>query len=130
MYGIIPGLFKSELHLKVQDPKMFANLILDIYRCMPPSLSIMDGIVGMEGMGPRNGKPKQIGVILASEDSVALDSTALRVVGVKPDIVPTLQLGALRQIGNMEQQYIDIRGESSLLLLFQILTCRRFMMIF
>jgi len=36
----------------------------------------MDGVIGMEGNGPRNGKPRPVGVILFSTDPIALDAVA------------------------------------------------------
>ena len=34
-------------------------MLIDIVTCIKPVLSVMDGIVGMEGRGPINGRPVQ-----------------------------------------------------------------------
>ncbi|GAI15207.1 unnamed protein product, partial [marine sediment metagenome] len=49
-----------------------------------PDLAIMDGIVGMEGDGPAAGPPRKIGVVLASQDLVALDAVASHIIGYAP----------------------------------------------
>ena len=44
-------------------------------------LALMDGMIGMQGRGPINGYPINLDVLLASRDPVALDATAMRLIG-------------------------------------------------
>jgi uncharacterized protein (DUF362 family) len=66
MFGCIPGHRKSEYHRMAPSLKKFAEVLVDIFTVVKPSLAIMDGIVGMEGNGPSAGKPRKIGLVLAS----------------------------------------------------------------
>ncbi|MEA4900693.1 DUF362 domain-containing protein [Desulfitobacterium sp.] len=90
LFGVIPGLLKAEYHLKMPDLKIFAGLLVDIATCIKPALSIMDGIVGMEGDGPSGGKPRSVGALLISQDPFALDVVATSLIGLKPEKVPTI----------------------------------------
>ena len=47
-------------------------------------LVIADGIVAMEGNGPLNGTSRPFGKIVLADDSVATDSTCVRLMGLDP----------------------------------------------
>lgn len=110
LFGIIPGLLKAEYHLKMSDIKHFANLLVDITTWVKPSLSIMDGIVGMEGDGPSAGKPRNIGALLLSTDPFALDVVATDLIGLKPEKVPTIM--AARERGLVSRlEEVELKGD-------------------
>jgi len=50
----------------------------------PPSLSVIDGVVGMEGNGPVGGTAKNSGVALAGIESAAVDVVGAQVMGYDP----------------------------------------------
>jgi len=76
MFGSIAGTEKAAYHINSADYDKFANELIDIYNITKPTLNVMDGIIAMEGYGPSSGNPKEVGVILASEDGFALDAAA------------------------------------------------------
>ena len=65
----------------------------------------------MEGNGPRSGKPKKLGVLLLSNDPVALDATACRLIALDPVHVPTNVVGQERGHGTYLQTEIDLLGD-------------------
>jgi Pyruvate/2-oxoacid:ferredoxin oxidoreductase delta subunit len=71
----------------------------------------MDGIVAMEGNGPRSGQPRQMNVLLFSDDPIAMDATACRIIGLDPEIVPTSALGERAGLGKYHREDIDIVGD-------------------
>ncbi|OGD19415.1 MAG: hypothetical protein A2Y70_08730, partial [Candidatus Aminicenantes bacterium RBG_13_64_14] len=86
LFGLVPGLTKPGYHSKLADVDQFCDMLLDIVACVKPMLTVMDGVLGMEGDGPSTGgTPRHIGLILASADPVALDAVMCRVIGVDPD---------------------------------------------
>jgi uncharacterized protein (DUF362 family)/NAD-dependent dihydropyrimidine dehydrogenase PreA subunit len=112
LYGYVPGLFKTEYHLHTaNDINLFADLLLDIYETYPPALTLMDAIVGMEGAGPSNGKPRKIGLILSSKSCTALDYVAVTIAGFDPMSVPTVRLAQERGIGPARLEDVRIYGE-------------------
>ncbi|MBU0677415.1 MAG: DUF362 domain-containing protein [Verrucomicrobia bacterium] len=44
-------------------------------------LSVVDGIIGMDGNGPVAGKPRSVGVVLAGDDPVTVDAACARLMG-------------------------------------------------
>ena len=91
MFGIIPGSYKAEYHLRFDDTSDFADLLIDICSFSKPVLTIMDAIIGMEGYGPTNGTPKKVGLVMASRDPYALDAIAAKVIGLEGSKVPTIR---------------------------------------
>ena len=56
-FGCIPGLNKGQFHVKLADPFDFATMLVDLNTLLRPRLYITDGIMAMEGNGPRTGRP-------------------------------------------------------------------------
>jgi uncharacterized protein (DUF362 family)/ferredoxin len=111
-FGCVPGLKKSQLHLQAaEDPRIFQQLVVDVYRACVPTLNLMDAVVGMEGHGPSQGQPRQVGAILAGVDAVALDVVACELVGISPTSVATLRLAGEQGLGEARLEKIDIVGE-------------------
>ncbi|MCF7928825.1 MAG: DUF362 domain-containing protein, partial [Spirochaetales bacterium] len=73
MFGLVPGLRKAQFHVRFPDKEHFARMIVDLNEAVPPVFTVMDGIIGMEGHGPGNGSPREIGLLLASQNPAALD---------------------------------------------------------
>lgn len=110
LYGCIPGFRKKELHRLAPRPQEFAELMVDIFSAIKPKLAVMDGIVGMEGDGPAAGSPRQIGVILASQDLVALDAAASYIIGYHPLDIDITRVAAQRGLGKANIDEIEVRG--------------------
>lgn len=112
MLGCLPGAGKLAVHRIAPSPGDLGHALLDIYSVLRPTLTIMDGVVAMEGNGPSRGRPKPIGALLASTDAVALDHVAARLIGCKPRRVPTIAPAAERGLGENRAERIEVRGAS------------------
>jgi uncharacterized protein (DUF362 family) len=86
------------------------EVLTDLNMFYRPDLSIIDGIMGMEGFGPVEGKPKHVGVVIASKDPVAADSVAAEIVGIKPSKIKYLRYAEKNGIGRIND--IDVVGSS------------------
>jgi len=111
LFGCIPGLEKAQYHLKVPDRDDFGSMLIDLLLACKPKLAIMDAIVGMEGEGPAGGTPRQIGAILASADSVALDVIASSMAGLDPMEVYSNKAAARRGLGPSSAEEVEVLGE-------------------
>lgn len=92
MFGFIVGVQKAQFHLRMQARREFAGMLIDLASRVKPVLSIVDGVVGMEGNGPRNGKPVKAGVVLAGANCFAVDIVMAEVMGFNPDRLPLTAL--------------------------------------
>ena len=111
MYGTIPGLRKSEYHKKAPNPNSFAKLIAEIYYCVKPHITVMDGILAMEGNGPSSGKKKWMNLLAVSDDAVALDRICEEIMGFKPGEVKTGIYAEKLGAGNYNIEEIELIGE-------------------
>lgn len=90
-FGLIPGLAKVGFHGSHPDRLQFADVLLDLTAWARPRLCIMDGILAMEGEGPgASGTPRQVGLLLVSEDPLALDVVAAELIGLPRKDAPVL----------------------------------------
>jgi len=112
IYGCVPGTHKARFHFNYPSPKDFSRLLLDVYFAVRPAFSIMDAVVAMEGAGPRRGKPRQVGLLMGSENGLALDSVAASILGFQPGQVTTLAEARELQLEGSELDSITIKGLS------------------
>jgi uncharacterized protein (DUF362 family) len=104
-FGCYPQHNRILLH-----PRLDRVLVL-INQVAKPRIAIMDGIVAMEGRGPINGKARRFDVVLASTDVVALDSVAMRLVGLDPYTSRHVRWAAEAGLGQIAAEHIDIDGD-------------------
>lgn len=111
-FGCVPGTLKGEFHVRIPDAIDFAKMLVDLNAFVKPRLYIMDGIIAMEGNGPRGGNPVKMNVLLFSSDPVALDATVYRMVNLEPELVPTTKFGKEAGLGTYIKEEIEILGDS------------------
>lgn len=88
-----------------------AESICDLMNIRKPDINIMDGVIGMEGTGPRR-RPKRMDLILTGRDTVALDTIACRVMGINPANVEHIVRAGYYGLGEYAEKNIKIVGRS------------------
>jgi len=112
-FGIADTDTRKKAHLSVSIERL-CNAIIDLYLINPPKLNILDGICAMEGNGPTHGKPRFTGLLMASENALALDFVAAKAMGYRnPLSIPLIRLAAKRGIGPSSINDVDIIGLNS-----------------
>jgi uncharacterized protein (DUF362 family) len=66
----------------------------------------------MEGNGPIQGTPKQVGVLVMGSDLPSVDATCCRIMGIDPARVEYLSMAAERALGVIGEAHIEQRGET------------------
>lgn len=86
MYGCIVGLRKPEWHFRTGVNRfLFAKLLVQTCMVVNPAVTVLDGILAMEGQGPgRGGMPRSLGVLIGSDKPVSLDVAVCRMLGIDP----------------------------------------------
>ncbi len=110
-FGFIYGINKAAYHSRFPDMLDFSKMLIDLNRLVKPALYVMDGVIAMEGNGPKNGTPTPMNVILMSTDGVALDRVFAYLVGMDPDYVPTLVAAKEMGYGQTDLNNIEIVGD-------------------
>jgi ferredoxin len=111
LFGTVPGTLKPGYHVKLQTVDRFADMLLDLAGYVRPALTIMDGVVGMDGDGPSGGRPFAVHTILTSPDPVALDVAALSLVGHEPASVPTISRAVARGWTTGQVKDLELLGQ-------------------
>ena len=91
LFGVVPGLMKPELHCRFPQREAFGTMITDLCQALHPVLSIVDGVMAMEGNGPTGGLPRYVGALLASRSPYAADLACARIIGMEPESIPPLR---------------------------------------
>jgi uncharacterized protein (DUF362 family) len=102
-WGCLPKM-RHEYHLVLDDA------LADLNCVMRPVLAVMDATVGLEGNGPKSGRPRVTDRILCSTDPVALDTIQAISMGIDPAKVTHLATCAARGIGTNDLRCIEVRG--------------------
>lgn len=112
MKGCLWRRSKVKLHMlpavEGYDDKPLDIAISDMSYILKPHLSIIDGSIGMEGMGPSAGKAKEIGVVVVSADPYSADAVACRLIGTSAEEIPHLRIGASRGYGIIDMDKINV----------------------
>lgn len=93
LFGVVPGSVygwpKNVLHWQGID-----NSIVELAATVPIHYVIADGIVAMEGNGPLHGDPVNLGCLVFADDPVAADGTCCNLMGIPPESIRHLEMGA------------------------------------
>lgn len=104
MFGLLPEKFKGKYHAIG-----ISKVVVDISSVLKPALTVIDGFVGMEGNGPINGKPVQMGLIIAGKDVVATDAVGCRVMDIDPSEIKHIRKAHEKGLGTISG--IKVLGE-------------------
>ncbi len=110
-YGFLPGAQKARLHRAAGNPERFQELVVEVFRLRVPDLVIVDAVVGMEGNGPASPDLRDIGLLLASDNAVALDAVMAFMMGCNPGRLRFLQQARERGLGDYDLDRIEVIGE-------------------
>ncbi len=110
IFGCVIGLKKPEWHFRAGvDRDMFARLLVQIYMAVSPAMTIIDGILALEGQGPgKSGTPRELNLLVGSQNAIAADMTVSKVLGLEPwDLMTNRAAGELQLV----PEDIHVHGE-------------------
>jgi len=115
-FGTVVGLQKPQWHMRCGvDAERFADLLVAIYQRIAPAVTLIDGILGLEGQGPGlGGSPRGLGMVVAGGNAAAVDATVCRILGLDPLRLPThraaLRRGAIAGVPVIEGACAPVDG--------------------
>jgi NAD-dependent dihydropyrimidine dehydrogenase PreA subunit len=110
-YGILPGAQKAMLHRAAGSPVRFHELVVEVFRLRVPDLFIVDAVVGMEGNGPASPDLREIGLILAGDNAVAVDAVIATMMGLDPGRLGFLRRARAAGLGEYDVRGFEVVGE-------------------
>ncbi len=105
--GVIPDSFKRKFHTTLG----VFQAVADLCTVVRPKLSVVDGIIGQEGLGPIYGTPVEMDIIIAGKDPVAVDTVTSMVMGFNPKENELIRHAAEQDVGTMDLNRIEVVGE-------------------
>lgn len=91
LFGLLSN--KMHMHMIHQNKIEFQKMLADIYFAveetnktdLPKTMTLMDGVIAMEGKGPRAGKPRKVGLLIASFNPAAVDIVGYTLMNGNPN---------------------------------------------
>ena len=122
--GAIKNLFgllgnKMKMHMVHKNKIEFQQMLADIYFAVeetnntefPKVLTIMDAVWAMEGKGPRAGKPRKVGLLIAGFNPAAVDIVGYTLMNGNPNDLDAITSVAKRTELPIDISQLEILGE-------------------
>lgn len=106
-FGFVPLKYRKKAH-SFKKTEEFSEALVDIFSVRTPDLIVMDAIESMEGEGPVGGKKANTNLLLLSNDAVALDSTAIDLIGFSEKEVHHVRIAGERGLGEKDLNKINL----------------------
>jgi len=108
---------KNQYGLVLDDQRMFCHRndisakIVDILRIIKPDLTVVDGVIAVQGQAPLAGSlVPDMNVIAAGTDVAAVDAVCCELMSIEPDEVAALRLIRQEGLGVVDLHDIEVRG--------------------
>lgn len=110
LFGAVPGYRKLQWHYRAgHDAAMFSRMLYEIYHAVDARLHVVDGIVGMDRLGPTAGRPVPVGLLAVGRDGASVDAVLADVLGFPRDRLPLLR--AAREAGDTAFDEVETVGD-------------------
>ncbi len=110
--GMLHGKEKVKLHQlpgkESPEGRPLDIAISDLLEILRPDIGVIDGWVGLEGLGPSAGTAKPLDAAVASLDPVAADAVACRLMEIDPISIPHIALAAKKGAGTADLKKINV----------------------
>ena len=114
IFGCVPGKEKAFWHFaRGKSHERFCEMLLGIYKLLDPVISIIDAVVGMEGMGPLSGSPRKLGCLVASADPIACEFVCAGLVDMDPYQLPIVNTAKKMGFGCAGPDMVEIVGDDA-----------------
>jgi len=92
LFGCLAGMRKPLWHMVYGGKgNVFADHLVELLPVLPPSVTLVDGVVVMHRTGPMTGEPFSLGIAASGTNPVAVDLALLSVLGIAPESCPLMR---------------------------------------
>ncbi len=115
MFGCVSGKAKAIWHYrKGATFDDFCTMLIDIYKLLNPVITIIDGVVIMDGSGPISGNPKKLGWLVGAVDPIAAEIVCCDLIGISAEQLPMIATARKIGFGCTNKKNIQIVGDETL----------------
>lgn len=105
LFGVPQRAKKNKLHSRLGE------ILPYLAKVIRNDLIVVDGLVAMEGNGPIIGTPRELGVIVAGVNPLAVDALCTRIMGIDPWEVGYLVRAHEMGLGELDLDAIEVVGD-------------------
>ena len=105
LFGVLQRARKNRLHRHLDE------ILPYLAKVVRHGLIVVDGIIAMEGNGPVIGTPRELGIVVAGLNPVAIDAVCTGIMGFDPGEVKHLARAHEMGLGEINLNGIDIVGD-------------------
>ncbi len=112
MFGCVTGKRKALWHFrKGGNAEDFCEFLIDIYKFLNPAVTIIDGVVAMDGPGPISGRARDLGWLIGGTDPIACEAVCCKLINISADDVPIIQTANKIGFGCSNVEKIETLGD-------------------
>ena len=113
MFGCVSGKWKAYWHFKKGgNEKKFCKLLIEKYKLLNPALTIIDGVIAMDGRGPINGRARPLGWLIAGTEPLSCEIVCSRLINLDYNSLPIVRTAKQVGFGCNNFDDIEIIGDS------------------
>jgi len=112
MFGCVSGKWKALWHFrKGGNFEDFCELLIEIFKFLNPALTIIDGVMVMDGAGPIRGRTRPLGWLISGTEPIACETVCCKLVNIKPEELPIIKTARQMGAGCCDPEKIKILGD-------------------
>ncbi len=112
MFGCVAGKRKALWHFtKGKSESDFCELLIDIFEYLKPAVTIIDGVVAMDGAGPIRGRTRALGWLIGGTEPISLETISCKLVNIKPEDLPIIKTAKRMGVANPDEEGIRVLGD-------------------
>ena len=112
MFGCVCGKEKAFQHFaRGKFYEDFCRMLIEIYKLLAPVVTIIDGVVAMEGPGPIRGEAKPLGFLIGGTDPMACEAVCCELIDSKPEELPMIRTARQLGFGCSDMNQINVVGD-------------------
>jgi uncharacterized protein (DUF362 family) len=113
MFGCVSGKWKAYWHFaKGGNEKKFCKLLIEIYKLLNPALTIIDGVIAMDGPGPISGRARPLGWLIGGTEPIACEIVCSKLINLSPESLPIVKTAKQIGFGCTNFDDIEIAGDA------------------
>jgi len=112
MFGCVSGKRKALWHLKKGgNADDFCQMLIDIYKFLNPALTIIDGVIAMDGFGPIRGRTRPFGWLIGGTEPIACETICAKLINTNQQDFPIIRTAKQIGFGCSDPAEIEIAGD-------------------
>jgi len=112
MFGCVAGKRKALWHFrKGKREREFCEFLIDIFEYLKPVVTIIDGVVAMDGAGPISGRARTLGWIIGGTEPMSMETICCKLVNIKTENLPIIKTARHMGLTFPDEDSIEILGD-------------------